>query len=141
MKRFVIAGLAIGLVFFVVWVIRRELRREDRKLHTTGMRDIRQAIEDYASEYGVYPTAHSMRELKARLVRKDGTPLPIRDPFGQPSELPMRDPWFRPWVLDISDQNYSIRSFGADGEPDRDPPRGPMLDTEPAERDTIIVDG
>jgi hypothetical protein len=141
MKRFVIAGLAVGLVFFVVWVIHKELHREERKLHTTGMRVIRQAIEDYASEYDVYPAAHSMRELKARLVRKDGTPLPIRDPLGQPSELPMRDPWFRPWVVEVSDQNYSVRSLGVDGEPDPDPPRGALLDTEPAERDTIIMDG
>src|SRR5439155_16566262 len=106
-----------------------------------GASTIRQAIEDYASEHGVYPAAHSMRELKARLVRKDGTPLPIRNQFGMPYELEMRDPWYRPWLVDVSDQNYSIRSFGADGEPDRDPPRGALLETDPAERDTIIVDG
>jgi hypothetical protein len=141
MRRFVIAALGVGLVLCLVWGIRRELRKGERKLKTGGAATIRQAIEDYASEHGVYPAAHSMRELKARLVRKDGTPLPIRDGFGMARELPMRDPWFRTWVVEVSDQNYSIRSFGADGEPDRDPPRGAMLDTEPAERDTIIVDG
>ena len=141
MRRFVIAAVAVGLVLCIIWGIRRDLRKEDRKLRTGGAATIRQAIEDYASEHGVYPAAHSMRELKARLVRKGGTPPPSRDGFGMARELPMRDPWFRPWVVEISDQNYSIRSFGADGEPDRDPPRGAMLDTEPAERDTIIVDG
>jgi hypothetical protein len=141
MRRFVIAALGVGLVLCLVWGIRRELRKGERKLKTGGAATIRQAIEDYASEHGVYPAAHSMRELKARLVRKDGTPLPIRDAFGMARELPMRDPWFRLWVVEVSDQNYSIRSFGADGEPDRDPPRGAMLDTEPAERDTIVVDG
>ncbi len=141
MRRFVIAALAGALAFAVLWLIRMDLRKEERKLRTGGMKTIRQAIEDYASEHGVYPAAHSVRELKARLVRRDGSPLPIRDSYGRPGELSMRDPWLRPWVVEVSDQNYSIRSFGVDGEPDRDPPRGALLNEESAERDTVIVDG
>ncbi len=142
MRRFVIAAVGVCAVLVVVCSTLTYKRwSEERKLKTGGAATIRQAIEDYASEHGVYPAAHSMRQLKARLVRKDGTPLPIRNQFGMPDVLDMRDPWFRPWSVDVSDQNYSIRSFGADGEPDRDPPRGALLDTEPAARDTIIVDG
>lgn len=143
MRRFAIAaaGVCVVLAVVVAWWGLYERGRPERKLKTAGAATIRQAIEDYASEHGVYPAAHSMRELKARLVRKDGTPLPIRNAFGMAAELPMRDPWFRSWMVEVSDQNYSIRSFGADGKPDRDPPRGAMLDTEPAQRDTIIVDG
>jgi hypothetical protein len=138
-KRVVIATLIV-VALSIAWLL-YERRKPENKLRTGGAAIIRQAIEDYAAEHHVYPAARSVRELKSRLVRKDGTPLPIRDAFGMPSELSTRDPWFRPWIVDVSDLNYSIRSFGADGKPDRDPPRGAMVDSESADRDTIIVDG
>jgi type II secretory pathway pseudopilin PulG len=143
MRRLVIAVAVLGFaVLVVVWsTVTYKSWNGERKFKVVGASTIRRAIEDYASEHGVYPAAHSMQDLKVRLVRKDGTPLPIRNQFGKPDELRMRDPWFRPWVVEVSDQNYSIRSLGADGKPDRDPPRGALLEKEPAERDTIIVDG
>src|SRR5438552_14514542 len=131
MRRFGTTAVGVSVILAIACATCARWRKEG-KLKTSGASTIRQAIEDYASEHGVYPAAHSMRELKARLVRKDGTPLPIRSEFGEPIDLPMFDPWFRPWVLDVSDQNYSIRSLGVDGERDRDPPRGALLDTEPA---------
>ena len=135
-------GVLVALVI-LLGIVPKLLETRQRNLvkRTADMQTISQALEDYAAEQHVYPVAHSMEQLKARLVRKDGTPWPIRDRWNNPANLPMRDPWGRPFLIDVSQQNYSIRSLGSDGKRDPDPPRGGLLDTEPPDRDTIIVDG
>ena len=64
------------------------------------------AIDAYAANYGRYPAARSMEELRSVLVPQ------------YLSELPLRDGWDRAWHFEMSAHDYRISSLGADDRPD-----------------------
>lgn len=136
------SGLAL-VAFVCLIVVPYLLRTRDRSFQkrTRDLATIRCSLDDYAAEHGVYPVADSIEQLKDRLVRKDGSPIPIHDPWNRAAKLPMLDPWGRPWIIHVTPLHYTLRTLGADGKLDPDPPRGGLLSTESPDRDTIIVDG
>jgi hypothetical protein len=75
-----------------------------------GARSIQISVEAYRTDYGRYPAAANLTELKGLL-----SPIYIR-------EFPEQDAWGTPFLYEVSPDGkfYTIASAGSDREFDRD---------------------
>jgi Type II secretion system (T2SS), protein G len=84
-----------------IWVTTRLANRS--ALHQMVERDAHRLaarIERYRGEKGLYPDAATWEEWS---TGSDATEL--------------LDPWSRPYLYDVNERAYSIRTYGADGQP------------------------
>ena len=103
----VVAIPMIGIIAAIA--IPNLLNAIDRGKQKRTMADVRKvatAVERFATEHDVYPTASDIETLREKLEPDHISPMPTVDGWGQPL-----------WV-DSSPTGYQIYSLGKDGIPD-----------------------
>ncbi len=108
--------LIIGLLAtIVVRNLRGVTDRAKRTKAEADISELKQALDSYYLDNGNYPT--SEQGLQALVSAPTSGPVPSDYETGGYIERVPLDPWGHPYVYESDGNSYTLKSYGADGQP------------------------
>jgi general secretion pathway protein G len=108
--------LIIGLLAtIVVRNLRGVTDRAKRTKAEADISELKQALDSYYLDNGNYPT--SEQGLQALVSAPTSGPIPSDYETGGYIERVPLDPWGHPYVYESDGNSYTLKSYGADGQP------------------------
>ncbi len=108
--------LIIGLLAtIVVRNLRGVTDRAKRTKAEADISELKQALDSYYLDNGNYPTTE--QGLQALVSAPTSGPVPSDYETGGYIEGVPLDPWGHPYVYESDGSSYTLKSYGADGQP------------------------